>query len=197
MIRVLTVETCTESKANIEACLANISDIQFTQATDSAMEALSKLKEQKIDVVVIDFGVVDMPVLELVMKIREDYPGIKILIFTDNEAACDIFDVMNAGADGYLLKENLDTALEIAIRTIKLRQVFLDPQIARQVLAVMEEASTLKKGTRVLPTGLLTIPLLPDERSRLNKIAESNCADGVCMVDPEFIKKLRRFSEKE
>lgn len=195
MIRVLAIESCEKSKEALGSVLENISDMELAQKTSVAEDALKSLLDHKIDVVVIDFGLSDMDTVELTGQIREKFPKEKILIYTDSEAPHDIFRIMDAGADGYLLKENLTTALEIAIRSIRLGQVWLDPQIARQVLKAIEESSTMKKEGRVLPTGLLTLPLMPGEKDKLSQVADSHCADGVCMVDPEFIKKLKRFGK--
>ena len=100
---------------------------------------------------------------------------------------------MDAGADGYVLKGN-NQGVEAAIRTVRLGAVWLDPGIATQVLeAIVTESSSHKIKTRTLPTGYMPIPLLPEEKAVLNKVAGSNCVDGVCMIDPEFLKKLKRF----
>ena len=69
---------------------------------------------------------------------------------------------------------------------------WLDPGIARQVLQIMETAASTP--SRVLPTGFMPMPLMPDEESILSEVAASACTDGVCMVDPSFVRKLKRFA---
>jgi hypothetical protein len=47
---------------------------------------------------------------------------------------------------------------------------------------------------RVLPTGMFRKPLLEDDHALLKDVAHGSCENGVCMVDPSFIKKLKRYA---
>lgn len=191
--QVLSVESDERAKLELRSFLSGITDLNLREASDSG-QALQVLGENSIDVALI--GLADESAnVELTKQIRKEYPGVRILILTNVDAPEDIFTAMNAGADGYVLKGEFAKPLEMAIRSVRLGTVWLDPGIAKQVLLAIENASTsLAKNSRVLPTGLLMIPLLPEERSLLDGVASSSCVDGVCMVDPSFIRKLRRFA---
>lgn len=192
VIRVLSVESNAESNVALKSSLAAIADLQHASAS-TASEALTKLKDESIDVAVIDLALPEINGIELTKQIRQSHPSVRVLMFTASDSPEDIFAAMDAGADGYLLKGNLSEALEIAIRSVRLGAVWLDPSIARQVLRAIETAST-GNSSRILQTGLMTIPIMPDEESLLNDVAGSNCVDGVCMIDPSFLRRLRRFS---
>jgi DNA-binding NarL/FixJ family response regulator len=110
-----------------------------------------------------------------------------MLTASDDEA--DIFDALDAGADGYVLKAEYTKNLETAIRSVRLGAVWLDPAIARVVLRAAQRPASKRQNDKVEP-----IKLSDEEKSVLGQVAKSNCQDGVCLVDPEFLHNLRRFS---
>lgn len=191
-IHVLSIDSNEESRLAVQDFFKGKSDLILAAQARNAAETLERLQERTIDVVLLDLGLEGTDGIELTRQIRQQHQTVKVLIFTASHTPDDIFAAMDAGADGYVLKGNVTEALEIAIRSVRLGAVWLDPGIARQVLQAMQLHAA--QPSRVLPTGVMTIPLLPDERSILNDVAASNCVDGVCMVDPDFVRKLRRFS---
>ena len=176
--------------------LAAISGVSLTDEATNRSEALQKLKTNPVDVVLLEVAAQDVDAIELTRQIRQSHPSVRVLITTASNQPEDIFAAMDAGADGYVLKGN-HKGLEMAIRSLKLGTVWLDPGIAQQVLEAMVTASSSSSKKRTLPTGLLSIPLMPDEKELLNAVASSNCVDGVCMVDPAFVRKLRRFGPEQ
>lgn len=194
-IQILYVEPDSQSGIALKRCLSEYPDLRLAAEATSATEALEKLQSMHIDLALVDLGLSDLKGIELIKQIRQLHPNVRIVILTASDSAEDIFASMDAGADGYVLKGNLTNVLEMAIRSARLGAVWLDPGIARQVLYSMEPTSKGMKMSRVLPTGLLTIPLRPEEESVLHEVAGSNCKDGVCIVDPDFIRRLRRFQK--
>jgi len=195
-IQVLSIVSNDDSRLNLREFLAAISGVSLTDEATNRSEALQKLKTNPVDVVLLEVAAQDVDAIELTRQIRQSHPSVRVLITTASNQPEDIFAAMDAGADGYVLKGN-HKGLEMAIRSLKLGTVWLDPGIAQQVLEAMVTASSSSSKKRTLPTGLLSIPLMPDEKELLNAVASSNCVDGVCMVDPAFVRKLRRFGPEQ
>ncbi len=193
-IEILYVESDGQSGQALKGLLASYPDLNLVAEATSSLQGLEKLRDTKFDVALIELSEDDPNGIALLRLIRQLRPNVRIVIVTASDSADDIFAALDAGADAYVLKGSELDALEMAIRSAKLGTVWLDPGIAKAILDSMDSTTTGKKLTRVLPTGLLTIPLLPEEESVLNDVAGSNCKDGVCMVDLDFIKKLRRLS---
>ncbi len=192
-IQVLVVVGKTSSSRALQEFLVEIPDFSLVDAATSEQEAMERLSDSHVDVVLIDLGSQDVDRIHLTRQIRHSHPNVRVLISTSSNSPADIFAAMDAGADGYVLRGNRK-GLEVAIRSIRLNAVWLDPGIATQVLEVMASTSTPLPNTRTLPTGLFRIPLLPDEKELLDEVAHSNCVDGVCMVDPSFVSKLRQLA---
>jgi len=191
-IQVLSVESNDAIRSKLQSFFSTIPDITLSAEAVNESQALQKLGATAIDVALVDLGP-DTDGIELTKQIRKLHAGVRVLIVTASDTPEDIFAAMDAGADGYVLKGNLTNVLEFAIRSVRLGAVWLDPAIAQQVLNAIQAATT-SSSARILPTGLMTIPLMADEKSLLDELAGSNCKDGVCMVDPSFVRKLRRFS---
>ena len=190
-IKILCVANAADGGATLLEFLAKVSGISVLGVSESAVDVLKALKSKEADVLLVHLGTKDLDGIELIRQLRESHPTVHVLVCTASNKTEDIFAAMNAGADAYVLRDNF-SGLESAIRSVKLGTVWLDPGIAKQVLDVIVESSWAQ--ARTLPTGLMTLPLLPQERRVLEDLAGSSCVDGVCMIDPAFLKKLKRYA---
>jgi len=193
-IQVLAMVDNSDSRLTVRESLAAMQGVSLADEATNEAEALQKLMDKHVDVVLLDLRLQDVDGIQLTRQIRQSHPTVRVLIATAFRRAADIFAALDAGADGYVLKGN-QTGLEVAIRSVRLGAVWLDPGIATQVLEAMVSKTALGNVPhRTLPTGRIPIPLWPHEKALLNEVAASQCADGICMVDPAFIKKLRHFA---
>ena len=190
-IRVLSVLSNDGTAEPLAPAMSHIHGLTMVAEATDELQIVQCLKQGNIDITVIDFGMSDSARIDLTRKIKEHHPKVKVLIVTASCTPEDIFALLDAGADGYLLKKNMSNGLEMAVRSIKLGAVWLDPGIAQAVLEVV--LIPITRTSRVLPTGIMPLPLLPAENNLLKEMASSSCTDGVCLVDPSFIKKLKRF----
>jgi len=195
-IQVLALLNNDEGTAALREFLATDTGVTVSGNASTEPEALQKLKDGHVDVVLLDLAVREVDAIRLTREIRQSHPAVRVLICTAFRRSTDIFEALDAGADGYVLKGN-HAGLDNAIRTVRLGAVWLDPGIATQVLNVMSNSILGKPASRTIPTGRMPIPLFPHEKALLDKVAASNCTDGVCMVDPDFVKKLKRFALAE
>ncbi len=136
-------------------------DLRFIAENGSVL--LQKLQENPaVDLILMD---IEMPVLngiETTARVKEQFPQVKILMLTVLDDDLHIFKAIQAGADGYLLKEtspeNLNTSIEetlaggaamtpsIAMRTLK----FLRNPEALEHIDNQEEVSLSQRETEVL-----------------------------------------------
>lgn len=191
-IRVLVLTSRNESGLPLRNALSKISGISILAELRKAADVLQALENSQVDLVILDLALAETDSLELRKKIRMVDEKVKVLVCTASDASADVFAAMSAGADGYILKGSLSKHLAMAVKSVRLGAVWLDPGIARQVLDFLVSQGDTEMVA--LPTGLMVLPLMPDEREILVEVASSNCVDGVCMVDPSFLKKLKRFA---
>lgn len=158
------------------------------QAADGT-SAIEQVRALHPSVVLVDIGLPDIDGIEVVKRIKQLDSAIRVLMLTASDDESDIFDALDAGADGYVLKGAYSKNLETAIRSVRLGAVWLDPAIARSVLRAAQRPASKRASQQVEPLSLSS-----QERDVLGQVAEADCRDGVCLVDPVFLQKLRRFS---
>ncbi|MBY5993044.1 response regulator [Ferrimonas balearica] len=69
-------------------------------------EALALLARQQPDLVLLDLNMRPLSGLDTLTAIRRDFPQLKVVMFTVSDHPRDVQSVLNAGADGYLVKDS-------------------------------------------------------------------------------------------
>ena len=86
--------------------LSFFEDLSIKLIAFDGQELLDKLETQhNIDIILMDLEMPVMNGIEATLKVKTKYPQIKILVLTVFDNDENIFNVIKAGADGYLLKE--------------------------------------------------------------------------------------------
>jgi len=170
--------------------LQKLPDFNLIGEAADGPTGLQKILELNPKVALIDLGLPGLGGIELTKALKSKMPDLKVLILTASESEDDIFGALDAGADGYVLKGDFSNNLEIAIRSVRIGAVWLDPGIARQVLKLTQRRSGVHSGPSAAPQ------LSAEEHTVLTEVAQSSCSDGVCLVDPHFLHKLKRFSRE-
>lgn len=126
----------------ISAALEDEPDIRVVASVSSAEEALRVVREQTIDVALVSTRLPQLGALKLTSDITEVAPSTKVLALGLTEEKKQVLRYVEAGATGYILK---DQSLEDLVETVRAAQdgkVFVSPQIAA---AIMERLSTLAR----------------------------------------------------
>ncbi|MHB9092301.1 MAG: LuxR C-terminal-related transcriptional regulator, partial [Chloroflexota bacterium] len=89
----------------------------------------------KPDVVVMDVRMPKMGGLEATKRLKARYPKLRVLILSAYENAEYVLPLLEAGADGYLLKTSKGAELVQAIRTVYSGRTALDPLVAGLVVS--------------------------------------------------------------
>jgi two-component system, NarL family, response regulator LiaR len=170
----------------LRAFLKQIGDFNLLGEATSGYEAVEQILQLKPDVVLVDIGLPDLDGINVTRRIKIALPGTRVLMLTASEDAKDVFESLDAGADGYVLKGNYSISLEMAIRSVQIGSVWLDPAIAKMVVR------RTRKTVEIAPVQADTFA--SEAIDRLDHVAASNCKDGVCLVEPEFMQKLRQLN---
>ena len=126
----------------IAAALEGEPDINIVGCVISIDEALNIVREKEVDVALVSTRLPDLGALKLTNAITELKPSTKVLALGLTEEKQNVLRYVEAGATGYVLK---DDSLEDLIETVRAAQdgkVFVSPQIAA---AIMERLSGLAR----------------------------------------------------
>jgi DNA-binding NarL/FixJ family response regulator len=134
-IKILIVDDHQIVRDGIKRILTDENDIDLIGSVGRGSDALDFIKYNRPDIVVADLSMPNMSGIELTEKIVSMYPEVKVLIlsmFCNEEY---IFMAIQAGAKGYLSKQDSTTAILLqALRTIANGEEYYSPSISRIVL---------------------------------------------------------------
>jgi DNA-binding NarL/FixJ family response regulator len=117
VISVLLVDDHLVVRSGLRALLATQPDIDVVAEAASGEEALQKLEQGPVSVVVMDLAMgAGMDGIEAIRIIRERNKQQAILVFTTYDSDADIVRAVDAGAMGYLLKDAAPDEIFAAIR---------------------------------------------------------------------------------
>jgi len=175
-IRVLLAEDHTIVRQGIAALLGVESDMEVVGEASNGLEAIESAKKLIPDVVVMDISMRHLNGLEATREIKKLYSSIKVLVLTmyDNEEW--VFQILKAGASGYLIKDSAMTDLISAIRAIHRGDSYLSPSISKKVIEEYIRKAELgdKKGIEDLLSGR--------EREILQLIAEGHSVPQIASL---------------
>ncbi|MBX3006447.1 MAG: response regulator transcription factor [Melioribacteraceae bacterium] len=109
-------------------------DMKVVLEAESGEELLSKLDNQEFDVVILDIGLPGRSGLEILKDIRKLYPKVPVLMYSGYQEDRYGLRAIQAGANGYISKEDTKSNLIDAIRKIKTGKKYITPELA-EILA--------------------------------------------------------------
>jgi len=167
-IRVLLAEDHTIVRQGIAALLGAESDMEVVGEACNGLEAIELAKKLSPEVILMDIGMRQLNGLEATREIKKLFPSMKILVLTMHENEEWIFQILKAGASGYLIKDSAMTDLTSALRAVYQGDSYLSPSISKMVIEeyIRKAESGEKKGVEDLLSGR--------EREILQLIAEGN-----------------------
>ena len=133
-IRVAIVEDDQGVREAITGIIHGTSGLQFVAAFGSAEEALEKFSAKNTDVALVDINLPGRSGIELVGELKTRHPQLHLLMMTVYEDSAQIFNSLQAGATGYLLKRARPAEIVDAIKVVFQGGSPMSPEIARKVV---------------------------------------------------------------
>jgi len=138
-IRIVVVDDHALFRAGLVSLLTSIPEFEIVGEAGDGREALSVVREEKPDVILLDVNMPVMGGVEMVEALQEiDQP--RILMLTISKHDEDLFGAIAAGADGYLLKDTEPDELRRAIHLVADGKSVLSPEVTSRVLKVVSSS---------------------------------------------------------
>jgi len=144
-IRVLLAEDHDIVREGTRQLLEKAGDLSIIGEAGDGEEAVRLAEVLRPDVVVMDVRMPKMGGLEATRLLKARYPQMKVLILSAYENEEYVLPLLEAGADGYLLKTTKGAELAQAIRTVYAGRTALDPLVAGTVVSHL---TSKKQGYR-------------------------------------------------
>ena len=164
-IRVLIVDDHHVVRLGLRALLDRHAGFEVIGEAGTVAAAVEEAKRLHPDVVLLDVRLPDGKGYEACRQIHQLLPDVRILFLTSFADEQTVLESLDAGGDGYLLKEIDEAALVQGIRSVANGQSILDPTITRRVLERAKRSGA--------PTGEAKwATLSPQEKRILSLVAQ-------------------------
>jgi len=165
-ISLLLAEDHTIVRQGLQALLKQSDHIEVIGQAEDGQTAVRKTEEMKPDVVLMDISMPILNGIEATRQIKKQHPETKVLILSMHPNEEYIYAALNAGASGYILKQDAHLDLMAAIEVVAKDEVFLSPSVSTKVVK-----DYLHKASELAPADKLE-KLTSRERQILQLIAE-------------------------
>ena len=133
-IRLLLVDDHPVVRKGIRSCLEALDHIEIVDEAVDGKEAVAKAKQLTPDIVMMDIDMPNMNGLDATKSIRAELPDTKVLILSVHTNKHYVLQIIQSGAQGYVLKDTQPAELAKAIEAIDNGQPFFSPDISQIVL---------------------------------------------------------------
>ncbi|MBW4623281.1 MAG: response regulator transcription factor [Cyanosarcina radialis HA8281-LM2] len=135
MIRLLLVDDQIIIRQGIRSLLESQPDFQVVGEAENGSQAIAKIQQLQPDVILMD---VRMPIVDGVAAtqiISQQFPQVKVLILTTFDDDEYVYQGMQFGAKGYLLKDTPIETLANAIRSVDAGHTQMGPGLLEKIMA--------------------------------------------------------------
>ena len=141
VIRILIVDDHEVVRDGLAVMLARQEDVSVVGEAQNGLEAVEKSLELHPDVVLMDLRMPELNGVEAMRRIRDELPDLKFLVLTTYDTDEYIFEAIEAGAKGYLLKDASREELFQAVRAVHRGESRIEPGVASRLLDRLAQLS--------------------------------------------------------
>ncbi len=149
MIKVLIVDDQALIREGLNMMLGLYDEIKIVHEANNGKEAIEILGEKDVDVILMDIRMPIMNGVEATKIIKEKYPHIKILILTTFNEDEYIFEGLNNGADGYLLKDIGSKELVNNIKAVYKGDMLFHGEVAKTIASAIKGNKDVRNKTNL------------------------------------------------
>ena len=147
MIKVFIADDHEFIRAGIKSILATTSDIEVIGEGTTGHDVLQALHESTPDALVLDLSMPGLSGLELIKRIKTEWPKQKILVLTMHTNKQYAVRAIRAGATGFLSKAIASEELVTALRKIVAGRAYISAEIAEELALSQQPDSDVARHT--------------------------------------------------
>ena len=175
-IRVLLADDHKIFREGVRSLLEKEKDMEVVDEASNGAEVLEKVRNQKIDVVVLDIDIGKPSGIEIAEAISMNHPQVKILILSMIGLHDFVIQALEKGAIGFLLKNTGKDEVLTAIRSVAKGDSYFSKEVSSILIEQLHKPGLSKKKN-------VDIPISPREIEVLKLISQE-------YSNPEIAEKL-------
>ena len=137
-------------RQGVKRILQDADELEVVGEASDGIELLEVSKKMSPDMVIVDISMPNLRGLEATREIKALFPNVKVLILTMFRGKEYVYGAISAGAEGYLLKEDADTELFVAVEKIRQGGRYISPilsgELTHELIHTGHERQTSSSG---------------------------------------------------
>jgi DNA-binding NarL/FixJ family response regulator len=134
LIRIVLADDHAVVREGVRRILETAPDIRVVAETSDGGQAIEAIRETRPDVAVLDIRMPKASGIDVTRWVRQNAPSTAVLVLSAYDDDPYVLAVLEAGANGYVLKNADAEDIIRAVRTVHEGKSALDPEIAKKVL---------------------------------------------------------------
>ena len=131
-IKILVVDDHPIVLEGLAELLNHEEDLVVSARASNGAEAMKAVKKQRIDLALIDMLLKNTKGIQITKKIKALFPNMFVLIFSMSDDSRYVEQAFDAGARGYILKDELSEKIVDAIRQVLDGGIYLNKRLAEK-----------------------------------------------------------------
>jgi two-component system, NarL family, invasion response regulator UvrY len=174
MLKILVADDHPVVRQGIMRIIEETQDMRVTGEAQNGAEAVKKLKEQDFDLMLLDISMQGSDGLDVIREIKKMKPDLPVLILTIHLEKYYGLRMLQAGASGYLTKQNAPFELIEAIRKVSKGGMYISNSLA-QLLVASGKGGDAKPGHEKLSDREYQVMYMIASGKKIKTIGEELC----------------------
>ncbi|HVW76016.1 MAG TPA: response regulator transcription factor [Alloacidobacterium sp.] len=176
-IRILIVDDHPVVRAGLGSMLGTQPSLEIAASASNGEEALAIVDRESVDVILLDLRMPGMSGLDTLTALKKKPQSPPVIILTSYELDEDVYRAIQAGAQGYLLKDTSQREIVAAIETVHAGKRYLPPHIAARLADRISRSNLTAREVEIL--GVLARGLTNKEIGQVFSISENTVRNHV------------------
>lgn len=154
MLRIAIADDHAMFVEGIESILNTEESLQVVDKCFDGESVFKMLRNNDIDVILLDINLPDMSGIEVAKRINSEFPQVKVIALSMYNEESIVSEMLKNGAQGYILKNTGRVELVQAIETVAIGQTYFSKEVTETIMGGLLKKSTPKR------TDMFLIPKL-------------------------------------
>jgi two-component system NarL family response regulator len=149
-IRLMVIDDQAVVRQGFVSLIKTVPDMEIVGEGSNGQEAVDLFRQLRPDITLMDLRMPALSGAEAIRQIRSEFPAARIIVLTTFDGDEDIYRAVQAGAQGYLLKDMFFEELEAAIRKVHAGARLIPGSVAERLAARMSSSELTGREMEVL-----------------------------------------------